>query len=369
MKAFRALVLALTSLAIVGSAHAQATLTYSASVTPGIAGYIPLRAPCTVAVTGGTPTAGGGISNGFCSAPGTFSPIGNPPITALSYVDNSGPGNFVYEIEVTCPPNGCNNGTSVVATGTSLPSSPVAVFIPATAPSAPLPPISLSLTVNEPSSARLPVQPTLAHPLAASCSTYTSTVSCAYPLNVTAGNIAYVLVIASAGGGTFSGVACAGTATVGTFSPIGAGASLGGGAVAQWYSAAITSSGSCTVSATYSAGANVAVFPYEVSNSNGPDSGVNPVYNSNTTYCTACSMVAITTSTTNDLLLYGQQQGGYAETYSAVTPYSVLSQSSKLGNNQSFLIAGYTASAAGSVSGTFTQTTGYPFVEGLLAIK
>ena len=137
------------------------------------------------------------------------------------------------------------------------------------------------------------VQPTSTYPLAAGCSTYNNgggnATTCAYPVNVTAGNEAYVLVIGAGGAGTISAVSCAGTATVGTFSTIGAGATLGG-AVAQWYSAAITSSGSCTVSATYSAGANVAVFPYEVSNSNGPDSGVNPVYSSNTTNCTACSM-------------------------------------------------------------------------------
>jgi hypothetical protein len=122
------------------------------------------------------------------------------------------------------------------------------------------------------------------------------------------------------------------------------------------------------VSAKYSASANVAVFPYEA-NSIGPDGGMNPVYNNNTTNCTSCSTGNITTSTANDLVLYGQQQEGSAETYSAVTPYSVLSQSSLLGNNTSFLVAGYTASAAGVVSGTFTKTNGYQFLEGILAVK
>ena len=191
--------------------------------------------------------------------------------------------------------------------------------------------------------------------------------SCAYPLNVTAGNIAYVLVIASGGGGVISTPSCAGTATVGAFSAVGVGA-ISSSAVAQWYSANITVSGSCIVSAKYSASANVAVFPYEA-NSIGPDGGMNPVYNNNTTNCTSCSTGNITTSTANDLVLYGQQQEGSAETYSAVTPYSVLSQSSLLGNNTSFLVAGYTASAAGVVSGTFTKTNGYQFLEGILAVK
>jgi hypothetical protein len=178
------------------------------------------------------------------------------------------------------------------------------------------------------------VQPTAGNPLAATCAQFTAaTNTCAYPVNLTAGNTAYVLITAGTAG-TVGVPTCSGTATVGTFTAVGAGSTAGG--AQQWYKAAITGSGSCTVSETYSASTNVGVFPFEVSNDGGVDGS--PVYSLTSCFSTTgCTLASFTPGTTSDLVLTAVMSGATTVTYSSLTPYTLVGQGAgSTGNETSF---------------------------------
>jgi hypothetical protein len=145
------MVLTIAALAIAPGARAQGvppsvTLNWTASTTAGVAGYNVFRAPCTGTVSG-TAVANGGVNNGACSAVGTFSAtaLNAAPVAAVSYIDTtvSNGVSYVYEVEAVCPAAGCSTGI----TGSSAPSSPVAVTLPTTGP---LPPTNLTGTVTPP---------------------------------------------------------------------------------------------------------------------------------------------------------------------------------------------------------------------------
>lgn len=214
------------------------------------------------------------------------------------------------------------------------------------------------------------VQPTTGNPILDTCTNYATHVTCAYPINVTSGNEAYVF-IATSGTSVIATPTCSsGTATIGTFTAVGAGSSAGG--QQQWYRAAITGSGSCTVSETITGGTSqyVGVFPFEVSNDGGVDSGTNPVYNSVSCFGpTTCNNVSITTSTANDLLLY-VFMGGSTAVYSALTPYSVATNVNNPGGNQlAFLAGSYVSSTATTVGGTYTVSNTVNPWNSVIAIK
>lgn len=201
------------------------------------------------------------------------------------------------------------------------------------------------------SAATAVVQPTAGNPLAASCADYNQTsISCAYPINVTAGNTAYVLVFVGAKATIGTPSCSSGTATIGTFTLI---ANNTRGGEMAWYSASITGSGSCTVSATITAAStNETLLPFEVSGSGGIDSGTNPVF----AYpdCTAtCSTPGITTSTANDLLLFGLMYPIPSATFSALTPYTLSGQD---GTGPIWMTGNYTAASAGKVNGSFSNS-------------
>jgi hypothetical protein len=129
-----------------GSARAQAVsvqINWPASTTSGIAGYTILRAPCTGTVTG--TAQNGGITNGACSvvpAQSAFVALNSTPSAALNYTDSTvSPGvSYVYEVESVC-----TTGCGVGVTGSSAPSSEVAVTLPSVGPA---PPTGLTLTVT-----------------------------------------------------------------------------------------------------------------------------------------------------------------------------------------------------------------------------
>ena len=111
------------------------------------------------------------------------------------------------------------------------------------------------------------------------------------------------------------------------------------------------------------------VFPFEIANDSGLDTGTNPVYYEDGTYCTSCTIASITTATANDLVLYVVMQD-YATTYSALTPYTLSGQYSLVtGNENSWLTSNYTEVSAGTVTGSFTSSSGYQFFSMVVAVK
>lgn len=211
------------------------------------------------------------------------------------------------------------------------------------------------------------VQPTSGNQLAAGCGYYAATISCTMPVNVTSGNILRVYFGAQTTG-TISSIPAksSGTATVGTCSATGGGSTSGG--VQQWYSCAITGSGSLTLSATFSATNNLVLFPFEIASDGGLDSGTNPTYSSGSCFATACSNSSITTATANDLVI-NIAAGGASNTYSAYTPYASISSSNAPANNVNFILGKYTAVSTGAVGGTFTTNTTINYLSSSLAIK
>lgn len=220
------------------------------------------------------------------------------------------------------------------------------------------------------SSAPSIVQPTVAHPLAGDCVYYANPNTCAMPQNVTAGNTLRLLLILDHTGCTFSTpTQSAGTATVGTFTLDGTGSSTDGSYAV--YKAPITGSGSATISSGYTVCSTTyeGVFPFEIANDSGLDTGTNPVYYEDGTYCTSCTIASITTATANDLVLYVVMQD-YATTYSALTPYTLSGQYSLVtGNENSWLTSNYTEVSAGTVTGSFTSSSGYQFFSMVVAVK
>ena len=213
------------------------------------------------------------------------------------------------------------------------------------------------------------VQPTIANPLASTCAQFPGTpTTCAMPLNVTSGNVLYVYVVAATTGTLGTPTKSSGTSTIGAFSAIGGGSTAGG--EQQWYKASITGSGSLTLTSTFSTSNDVGLFPFEVSNDGGVDSGTNPVYEALNPFCTTgCNTVSITTVANGDLVLYANMFGA-STTPSTLSPYTLSGSNNVTSSNQlPWLTGNYTEVTAGTVSGTFNQTSTAAYQDSAIAIK
>lgn len=201
------------------------------------------------------------------------------------------------------------------------------------------------------------VQPTSGSPLNAACAQFTGgTNTCAYPVNVTSGNEAYVLIIAGGAGTIGTPTKSAGTATIGTFTSVAAACATGG--EMQVFKAAITGTGSATISETFSTSTNIGVFPFEVSNDGGPDTGTNPVCHTSNPFSTSYVTASVTTATANDVILLARM-GGTTQVFTALTPYTLSGQGpGTAGNDTSWFTGNYTSASATTVNGSYTATPG-----------
>lgn len=219
------------------------------------------------------------------------------------------------------------------------------------------------------------VQPTVANPLDPACAQFSTTNTCAYPLNVTSGNQGFVQIIANNTGTISTPTKSAGTATIGTITAVGAGCNVTGatcGGAQQWYTFAITGSGSLTISETFSSGLSLGVLLFEVSNYHSVDTS--PLYHAvSSSFCTsACALVSITPGTTSDLILAGLMTGNTGDTYT-VTPYTLSGSGlGTVGNDVSWFTANYTAPSTSAISATFTPLSGLggnSYQDSALAVK
>lgn len=195
------------------------------------------------------------------------------------------------------------------------------------------------------------VQPTTSNSIASTCSAYSgvTTITCAFPLNLSAGNSIYVAVFIPGGNTVTSPLACSGTATIGSFSTIGS-----GGNGINWYRATISGSGSCSLSTTMSSAGGMFIFPFEISSDGGADSGTNPVYNQTAYSGATVTLTSITPATINDLILSVFFSQNNPNTYSSLSTYTLVNQGNS--TTSSFFTGSYVAPATSAISPTATQS-------------
>ena len=181
--------------------------------------------------------------------------------------------------------------------------------------------------------------------------------------NTTTGNNLWLLVNANGA----SSLTISLPTGCGTWTQVGTTQTLGYQSHQAVFTAPVISGGACTVGII---GTNTVVWAlhvYEVANGSGGIDG-SPVFNQNTAYCTTgCTGVSITTSGANELILYSAICSAAGQTYSSLSPYTLINQESN-GDGAGFW-SDYQLASAGTINATFDQTTGQPFIEIEVAIK
>lgn len=334
----------------------------------------------TTRLTAGTPPAS--ISATVSPSTASVNTLATQAFTATMSNDFSGQG-VTWALSgagcsgATCGTLSSVTTTSVTYTGPSSVPSPATVTLTATsiADTTKTSTATITVTSSGGSGATI-VQPTSGNPLLPGCANNSTTNTCALPLSVTSGNTLFVMIAAGATGTVGVPVKSAGTATIGTCTAVGSGSTAGG--EQQWYTCAITGSGSLTISETFSTSTNVGVFPFEVNNSAGADTVTCTVgagsggacYHSSNPFSTAYVTTALTPTTAGDLILLARM-GGTSQTFSALTPYTLSGQGpGTTGNNTSWFTGNFTNSGTSNVAGAYTTTPGSDTEQdGGLAVK